>query len=47
LIDQMGKLDTWELEQEQKEQEIRARLLEESELKNIEGEVLERCMGKG
>ena len=49
-IDETGTLETWELQQEQRERELQARLLEESELENIEDEVLEvhgeRARGK-
>ena len=40
-IDETGTLETWELQEERREREIQARLLEQSELENIEDEVLE------
>lgn len=39
-FDKTGTLGTWELQQEQRERELQAKLLEESELKNIEDAVL-------
>ena len=40
-IDETGTLETWELQQGQREREMQARLLEQSELENIDDEVLE------
>ena len=49
-IDETGTLDTWELQQDQQEREMQARLLERSELVNIDDEVLavhgDRMRGK-
>ncbi len=49
-IDETGTLNTWELRQDQQEREIQARLLERSELVNIDDEVLavhgDRMRGK-
>ena len=49
-IDETGTLNTWELRQDQQEREMQARLLERSELVNIDDEVLavhgDRMRGK-